>query len=183
MRREARGGGGVFLGCFWDAGSLGWRMPGSQSGAGAAGASRSSGEDAAPTAAKWGCRAGGAAGPLPSARGVIPVAGLCSRPPAAGVTVTGGASPHPAAEDSPAAMRWLECRSCRCPPRPRPAASGGGRWPGRCCQGTRGLQGDSGTGGGGHGGAMGLRARTGRGLPVEGLGVCARVCVCMYEHA
>lgn len=132
-------------------------------------------------AAKWGCGAGGGSpGLCPPVRGVLPVAGLCSLPPAAGATVTGGAFPHPAAEDSPAAMRWLECRSCRCPPRPRPAASGGGRWPGRCCWGTRGLQGDSGTGGAG----MGGRDREGTACG-GAVCVCARecACVCVHEHA
>lgn len=160
--RQGRGAGGLFVGSViqpaaGSTASLGRRMPkqcrGSQS-------ERELGEATLlPQLLKRGCKAwGGHAGLCPPAQGgVFGRRALLAAPPAAGATVTSGASPCPAVEDSPAAMRLLARRSRRCPPRFGPSASGGGGVRlGRCCRG----------------GTAGLG--TGMGLPAA-----ASVCACM----
>lgn len=172
MPRQGRGAGGLFVGSViqpaaGSTASLDRRMPkqcrGSQS-------ERELGEvTLLLRLLKRGCKAWGVLGLCPPAQGgVFGCWALLAAPPAAGATVTSGASPCPAAEDSPAAMRLLVRRSRQSPPRFGPSASGGGGVRlGRCCWG--------GDGGAGHGdGVACCRVR-----------VCVheRTCACMREHA
>lgn len=140
MPRQGRGAGGLFVGSViqpaaGSTASLDRRMPkqcrGSQS-------ERELGEvTLLLRLLKRGCKAWGVLGLCPPAQGgVFGCWALLAAPPAAGATVTSGASPCPAAEDSPAAMRLLVRRSRQSPPRFGPSASGGGGVRlGRCCRG------------------------------------------------